>query len=409
MKAIRCHRLTVEDNQLYCKYYKREYGLIRNQPAGICHVLALILYIDISAFCTKFRETYRRIGDETEEHQVEGRHKQLYNYGRFLYEAIEFFGKRMENKLEVYHGLNRVLYFGEFTAYFNQPISTTPRRHIADRFANAGGIVLTLKTGAQRDGETEKSPKYIEVTGISAFPEEEEKLFYGEYVQFQIVDIMHAGTGKAYKKEMRIFNRFQRWLQNREIKWSKWNVKDVQFLKEHILRQIQAKSQQQPELEYIDDLFDHFCRDKMRRSMHMHDFPSLPEELLNALFYPDSQKKKRFSLKHIVAVFPEVESLHLQSIKLQTLTANAKAYIQGVFTYLVSCMKEKKGSMLLREISFESETDTGNNKKSQVLEQSTKSIRKTVDAKYPDLQWKIEYKQRPSENGQCHQVLFEKI
>ena len=99
---------------------------MRNEPIGIRHILAIIVYTDMSDFCTAFRATYRRLDGEKHDSQVSERHLQFYHYARALFEAAEFFGQRMTPDLKLYHGLNKVLYFSKFTEYFKQPISTTP-------------------------------------------------------------------------------------------------------------------------------------------------------------------------------------------------------------------------------------------------------------------------------------------
>eukprot|EP01084_Bolivina_argentea_P201795 344884_1 len=49
-----------------CKYYSKQYKIIRNDPIGIRHILAIIIYCDMSSFCTAIRATYRKEqGNET--------------------------------------------------------------------------------------------------------------------------------------------------------------------------------------------------------------------------------------------------------------------------------------------------------------------------------------------------------
>eukprot|EP01084_Bolivina_argentea_P096732 173890_1 len=138
----------VSKGKFICKYFKREYNIIRNEPIGIRHILAIIIYTDMTAFCTSFRATYRRIETETEEFEVVERHKQMYFYARSLYEAVEFFGRYMNKKLTVYHGLNKVMNFEQFTAHFNQPVSTTTDKIVAQKFSQNVGIILVLRSGA---------------------------------------------------------------------------------------------------------------------------------------------------------------------------------------------------------------------------------------------------------------------
>eukprot|EP01084_Bolivina_argentea_P259699 438288_1 len=103
------------------------------------------------------------IGTETKVQQVTERHKQVYYYSRCLFEAIEFFGEQMSSDLKVYHGLNKVMYFSRLTAYFNQPISTSPSYKTACEFARGSGLILTLKCSIESLNDPSKTPKYLEV------------------------------------------------------------------------------------------------------------------------------------------------------------------------------------------------------------------------------------------------------
>ena len=65
IKAIKIHKVAKQRKHLICKYYRSEYGIIRNSTIGIPHVLALILYTSHSNLCTAFRQTYRKMNGET--------------------------------------------------------------------------------------------------------------------------------------------------------------------------------------------------------------------------------------------------------------------------------------------------------------------------------------------------------
>eukprot|EP01084_Bolivina_argentea_P293825 505442_1 len=126
VKAIKNHLIAkTAEYPLICKYFDIKYNIIRNQPIGIKHILAVVVYTDMSQFCTEFRKTYRKIKAEETVQQVAARHVELYYCARNLYESIEFFGEYMDENLKVYHGLKNKMMFREFRACFNQPISTT--------------------------------------------------------------------------------------------------------------------------------------------------------------------------------------------------------------------------------------------------------------------------------------------
>ena len=123
--------------------------------------------------CRVFRESYRRIKGDMGKGSVRRRHRDFYFYARVLFEAIEFFGQAMEESLSVFHGLKVKLLFENFSAYFNQPISTTTVYTIgtvslsvtvihhtvvvrsAHQLSGRRGIILKLKAAANVLGQRE--------------------------------------------------------------------------------------------------------------------------------------------------------------------------------------------------------------------------------------------------------------
>ena len=62
IKAVRLHEIATSDNSdknVVCKYYDKEYNIIRNENIGIRHIFALLLYTDDTEFCIAFREACR--------------------------------------------------------------------------------------------------------------------------------------------------------------------------------------------------------------------------------------------------------------------------------------------------------------------------------------------------------------
>merc|ERR1712228_487815 len=113
MKALKMLRFAIKDKNMCCKYYEYEYNIIRNEPIGIRHILAIIIYTDMSRFCRAHRATYKRMarfakdGISESEQSVTERHRAFYFYSRSLCEAVEFFGEGMPLNMKVYHGLSQ--------------------------------------------------------------------------------------------------------------------------------------------------------------------------------------------------------------------------------------------------------------------------------------------------------------
>eukprot|EP01084_Bolivina_argentea_P299601 516442_1 len=117
--------------------------------------------------------------------------------------------------MKVYHGLSKVMMFERFTAYFNQPVSTTIEYHTALKFSQGQGIVLEFRRGGKNPSLI---PKYLDVSWLSTFPEEDERLFYGDNIVFEIFDIIETkgDVPRKHKRELRILNMFQKMVKNHD-------------------------------------------------------------------------------------------------------------------------------------------------------------------------------------------------
>eukprot|EP01084_Bolivina_argentea_P090467 163018_1 len=242
VKAINKHQTAISEykDKLFCKYFDVDYNMIKNEPITIKHILSIVVYADLSAFCTEFRTTYRQLKEDINETNVIKRHTELYWYAKTLYESVQFYGNSLKSTLStVYHGLSIKMCFEEFKTYFNSPISTTTSRKAARLFTkNNNGIVLSLKCGIKESNDISKIPKYLSVSWISDFPGEEEQLFYGSHVVLTIFNIMECKNKKfiQHDKELSVLNKFQDIIQNEYVQWNE-NNEDIKHLVSLIKKQ----------------------------------------------------------------------------------------------------------------------------------------------------------------------------
>merc|ERR1712228_548762 len=155
-------------------------------------------------------------------------HRAFYFYSRSLCEAVEFFGEGMPLNMKVYHGLSQKFVFDQFTAfYLNQPVSTTPSFETATKFAAACGncFILELKRSASNP---QIIPKFLDVSWLSNYPGEDERLFNGNNVLFEICDIVQTQPKiKRHQHELRILKIFQNMVSNQNISWIKKNEEEA--------------------------------------------------------------------------------------------------------------------------------------------------------------------------------------
>eukprot|EP01083_Nonionella_stella_P014601 41005_1 len=63
--------------------------------------------------------------------------------------------------------------------------------------------------------------KYLSVSWLSCFPNEDEKLFYGSHVVLQIANIWEANQLLDHSRELKMFEKFQKTIHNGKVRWDK--------------------------------------------------------------------------------------------------------------------------------------------------------------------------------------------
>eukprot|EP01084_Bolivina_argentea_P089002 160687_1 len=99
---------------------------------------------------------------------------------------------------------------------------------VAQQFSQKYGIILTLKSGTSKRLHYAQQPKYLAVSWLSGFPAESQYILYGSHILLEITNIHEAEKmTTSHKLELRMFNKFQKMLENKIVAW---NVKMVDAL-----------------------------------------------------------------------------------------------------------------------------------------------------------------------------------
>merc|ERR1719206_255167 len=409
VKAIKMHPIATSaecDYHLFCKYFDAQFNIARNAPIGIRHILAVIAYTDLSGFCTVYRQTYRLMPGETKEEEVTERHRELYRYARSLFEAVEFFGEWMDPKAKVLHGLDTVMLFQRFTTYFNQPISTTTSITTAQSFTKGIGLILLLMSGAKPGDAANKIPKFLSVSWLSCFPNEDEKLYYGSNVHFAIRDIIEADTMTSHRKELILLNKFQNTVMNREgdVRWDSNKSHDRKRIEDiaALIQSLQNGGDQDGisahKFNFITDfgvrLFRVFCSEN--RKIYIKAFKSdgaLPTAIRAALFGDDSEQ---MAFVPIAALFPNSKVIELSELSLNEMASEKEQYLRAALSFIQ--LSKHASKTRLRRITLKSERQS-KNKASAPLATFVKQRATTCEA----LGWEFKYQ---FESDFCHYLVW---
>eukprot|EP01084_Bolivina_argentea_P044447 81786_1 len=299
----------------------------------------------------------------------------------------------MEPGLTVYHGLGVKLHFERFTAKFNLPISTSRSIAKAQSFSE-NGIILQLKSGVTCCDDLSKTPKYLPVSCLSDFPEEDEKLFHGFNVILEISDIIESNTLKHHSHELKMFNQFQQTIQNQNVDWNDQSemvnalailIENQQHYEEDKKISL-GKNDDDEKSQYISqygkELFNFFCRHPSTIAVRVHDFDSLPNQLRNIMFM--NHDTQMLSLISILKLFPYVMELELNGIHIYRMKAEGKNYINAILEYIDN-VNDLYGRYL-KQISFKSQPQQ------QGMEMfELKTIRNESYKQLTDTNWLLEY------------------
>eukprot|EP01084_Bolivina_argentea_P011145 20824_1 len=402
VKSIRLQPIATGPEYNYrCTHFNKEYNIIRNQLIGLRHILSIVIYTDITDFCTTYRSTYRKIKSDRSEEDVRRRHVQLFFYSRAIFEAIEYFGKPMETDLKVYHGLNKVMNFSQFTAYFNQPVSTTTELNTAVQFAAGAGIILTLKSGAEYFNDENKIPKYLPVSWLSRFPNENEKLFYGAWVVFRICNIRETEQMPLmveHSRELQMLNKFQQMVQNQAVSWDKKDKQMIDALvfliKKHqqsdadVVQLANKHFESKYITKYGTSLFNYFCQSPNTTKIELNNHTSLPEKLRTALLPVEQdklQKQNYVSILPIAKLFTNLQRIIFTEINIKQMEVDSKKIYVDIALYHIKD-SYKTATSGLREIKFMSKQQHDRKENSML-----KKLMHKHSNKFQQNQWSIRY------------------
>merc|ERR550525_1422194 len=177
-----------------------KFGVPKNYRVTLNHLLALLLYTDSSKFCTALSETFRAIKTGETIEEMNSRNSKYYWTSMYLREMVFCFGDYARNEKRPYFtGLSYQLHIPQFKIGLIGPTSTSMAKEIAVNFAGERGMLIILKGGYS---------KCFDASWLSAYPEEEERIFCGSTDRETVTSIVLVDSCKNYKTAIGAFSKF---------------------------------------------------------------------------------------------------------------------------------------------------------------------------------------------------------
>ena len=186
-------------------------------------LICIIMYCDYTELSRDFTLSFRKLHQFEILQQIKRRNAAYYHWSKGLRDVIKHFGQSYDKKNGLLSKLKGPFFCGmsvilkipqcRFEIFIQSPISTSKQLAVAVKFAGDRGMLLEMNN---KDDEC-RGMQGMDVSWISRFSEEEERLFYGcrhgtlgEHANWplQIVSIRTVSTATNYKTIMQIIAEF---------------------------------------------------------------------------------------------------------------------------------------------------------------------------------------------------------
>ena len=301
-----------------------QYGIKRGTPLSFSHLMALILYTDLSDLSTNFSSTFRKTKFSDSFNDVKARNAEYANWSRLLRECVEYWGSigyetdkdKNWNELNdrvsgpFYCGMNFCLVVPAYNVRLRCPTSTSESVEIAQRFGEGDGIILVLNnTGTV----SSHSVRILDLKWISNYANEGEYLFCGGRNSVKIESVIIQKNQTNHAEYIRPL-----YYLDCAVSGSKMKLKGKIHLKNKEMNLIQKLIQKDiHEPKYIVDSFEAFVWNKKHISLNMALLQKHFPQFLSLFFHQNKDAgfdiyiKSDILREQIFEIFPNVRDIEI--------------------------------------------------------------------------------------------------
>eukprot|EP01084_Bolivina_argentea_P220681 373956_1 len=205
MRANIVKKIEVPINLAYpCVHH---YGIRWGDSMKLGYLLAIVLYCDYSDLCKDFSSSFRKTSRHDTLTNIKKRNSKYYWLSKYLREAVEGYGGCLESldvnvrdqehiKGPFYTGMDVLLHISEFDIRLCGPTSTSMKIEVAVKFSAEAGIVLQFNNYQWQYSRL----RIFNVSWLSRYKEEEERLFFGGFLRVQIESVRIKNTRQNFEE-----------------------------------------------------------------------------------------------------------------------------------------------------------------------------------------------------------------
>eukprot|EP01084_Bolivina_argentea_P260799 440550_1 len=392
--------------------YIIHYGIKEGDPLSTSHLLGLVFYTDYSELSSHFSATFRKkTAFETIE-SMKKRNSKYYYLSKYLRECVECYGQSAEGEYSedsggyikqlsgpFYSGISVLLSIPAFNIRLCSPTSTSKQITVAIKFSRNKGIIIQFNNIINGGVYTQYSHlRGFDVSSISRYPEEDERLFCGGFYFMKIESVILISTQRNFRKIIHSLFYLDTMICGgiqRDIKISRNDIKVIKTVFSKILNKATMFSFDN----YIFETFASFVQNKTQiildldrlsyasddvRCLFLYDW--MKTDLYEPYIWPEVKRKlndfTNLFRKEMLLIFKNTKTV---IIKTSSTERRAVSYSLSMIA-LLSLMKRSKS---LEKVivkcttydNYEEESDTESNTESNTDSDTDKQ---KLDQRKPD-------------------------
>eukprot|EP01084_Bolivina_argentea_P062913 114973_1 len=289
------------------------YGIQYQSPVKQEHLQSVILYCDFTEFCSHFSSTFRKEKWTESIQSVAKRNSKYFYISKYLRELVQYYGTRNAGFVHetdecgpFFTGISVCMNIPSFSIRLRGPTSASIFKEIAIRFSGSDGMILQMNNKKWPG----KAEVFFNCSFITAFPEEEERIFCGGCFQMEVESIYVVDTKNNYEEIINAFYKFDAILSGQlmdpndpvakkdisvirslircSLDYSSYGVRFDQYMIDTFYLFVNSKTQIILNMEYINDITDSSFVDLIMYELQMHkhwEINDVPDNNVN-LFRP---------------------------------------------------------------------------------------------------------------------------
>ena len=311
---------------------KLYYDILPNTPFSIQNLISLILYCNFTKLSTAFSATFRKCRSNESISAIKSRNQNYWFLSKILRETVELFGDKggfdaAENNGTgpFYCGMSFLMVIPEFNIRLCSPTSTSMQLEVATKFGGRNGIIIQLNNnGGVAASDQLRS---FNCNWISAFKEEDERLFYGGLWRIRVESVRVVKGWKNYQAFFNAMWQFDAMISGDYMgppKINKATSTDKDIMTSLIEHKLKGKINMNEEFDqYVLDTFDAYCYNKKTVILFLFKFGICWFKGLEKLLFhslkkdADIDNKSKINLVNdkIFIIFKQLETVRINTEK----------------------------------------------------------------------------------------------